>query len=173
MVEGSAKYFANLWLDHYKDSATYANLRSAEIRLFSEVGELAPLDRTYPYDDGGRALAFLAIDYLAEQTSAAKPIDYFTAERIGPSFETHFQSVFGLSPHAFYRHFAAHRAAGFPQPGAPIAFPTPMPTSTPTPMPIAAAGRIAFSSDRDGNSEIYVMNGGRLKPDTANKSPWG
>ena len=84
MVEGSAKYFANLWLDHYEDSAAYANLRSAEIRLFSEVGELAPLDRTYPYDDGGRALAFLAIDYLAEQTSAAKPIDYFTAERIGP-----------------------------------------------------------------------------------------
>ena len=158
MVEGSAKYFANLWLDHYEDSATYANLRSAEIRLFSEVGELAPLDRTYPYDDGGRALAFLAIDYLAEQTSATTPIDYFTAERINPSFETHFQSVFGLSPAAFYRHFAAHRAAGFPQPGAPIAFPTP----TPTPLPIVADGRIVFASDRDGDywysPQLYVMN---------------
>ena len=154
MVEGSAKYFANLWLARYEDSTTYNNLRSDEIQLFSAVGDLAPLSGTYPYDDGGRALAFLAIDYLAEQTGATKPIDYFTTERLGPTFETHFQSVFGISPDAFYRYFAAHRAAGFPQPGAPFVFPTP----TPTPLPIVAEGRIVFASDRDGSWDIYVMN---------------
>ena len=164
MVEGSAKYFANLWLAHYEDSTTYNNLRSDEIQLFSEVGDLAPLSGTYPYDDGGRALAFLAIDYLAAQTDATKPIDYFTTERLSPAFESHFQSVFGISPDDFYRYFAAHRAAGFPRPGAPIVFPTPTPTPLPTPtatpvtMPIVADGRIVFASNRDGDWNIYVMN---------------
>jgi len=35
--------------------------------------------------------------------------------------------------------------------------PTPAPTPTPTPTP-TAGGRIAFTSDRDGNTEIYSMN---------------
>ena len=48
----------------------------------------------------------------------------------------------------------------------PTATPTPTPTSTPTPTPTQGAptlpsypagGRIAFQTDRDGNSEIYVM----------------
>jgi hypothetical protein len=44
----------------------------------------------------------------------------------------------------------------------PTSIPTPTPTSVPTPIPTSAPavtnGRIAFSSDRDGNAEIYVMN---------------
>lgn len=154
MVEGSAAYFGRLWHAHYEDSTTYNDLRSDEIQSFSEIGDPAPLSQTNHTTPGYSSLAFLAIDYIAEQTGATKPIDYFTAERINPAFETHFQSVFGISPDAFYDYFATHRAAGFPQPGAPIDFPTP----TPTPLPIVADGRIVFSSDRGGSWDIYVMN---------------
>ena len=39
------------------------------------------------------------------------------------------------------------------------ATPTPMPTPTPIPSPaLRANGKIAFTSERDGNQEIYVMN---------------
>ena len=164
MVEGAAAYFGRLWHAHYEDSTTYNDLRSAEIQSLSEIGDPAPLSQTNHTTPGYSSLAFLAIDYLAEQTGATKPIDYFTAERINPAFETHFQSVFGISPDAFYDYFASHRAAGFPQPGAPIVFPTPTRTPTPTPtatpvtMPIVADGRIVFASNRDGDWDIYVMN---------------
>lgn len=154
MVEGAAAYFGRLWHDHYEDSTTYNDLRYDEIQSFSEIGDPAPLSQTNPGTPGYSSLAFLAIDYLAEQTGATKPIDYINVERLSPSFETHFQNFFGISPDAFYRYFAAHRAAGFPQPGAPIVFPTP----TPTPLPIVADGRIVFTSDRNESWDIYVMN---------------
>ncbi len=49
--------------------------------------------------------------------------------------------------------------------GGPTSTPTPSPIATPTPTPTPTAspgprpnGKIAFTSDRDGNREIYVMN---------------
>ena len=79
---------------------------------------------------------------MAEQTGASKPIDYFVAARNSSpaGFAEHFQSVFGISPAAFYGYFEAHRAAGFPQPGAPIEAPTPPPTPTYTPTATPVAG---------------------------------
>ena len=40
----------------------------------------------------------------------------------------------------------------------PTATPTPVPTATPTPVPVVSDGKIVFHSDRDGNTEIYVMD---------------
>ena len=144
MVEGSAIYFAYLWADHH-ESITYSGTRSAEISWLSEVGDPTPLSQTDPNTTPGvTALAFLAIDYMAEQTTATKPIDYFIDARNSPpaGFDQHFQSVFGISPDDFYRYFAAHRAAGFPQPGAPFGSPihTPTPTYTPTASPTYPSG---------------------------------
>ena len=122
MVEGAARYFAYIWVAHHHEDQTYNNLRSFHIQSVSEF-DPAPLSQINPFDPAGRSLAFLAIDYLAEQTGATKPIDYFTAARNSSpaGFEEHFQSVFGISLDAFYDYFAAHHAAGFPQPGALIA----------------------------------------------------
>jgi Tol biopolymer transport system component len=40
----------------------------------------------------------------------------------------------------------------------PTSVPTSTPTPTPTPIPAPTGGKIAFTSSRDGNDEIYVMN---------------
>ena len=160
MIEGSAQYFMYLWLD-YADIASYSDSRAWTIDHVSATA-LPPLGSSRDVDSVYH-VGFLAIDYLAEQTEAAAPVDYFIVERRsyseGPTFEKTFQSVFGISHAAFYRYFAAHRAAGFPQPGAPFASPTPAPI--PTLAPIVLDGRITFASERESNNdegEIYVMN---------------
>ena len=137
MAVGSAEYFAALWLDHHGEQS-YDDFRAAWLSDLSRVGNPTPLGQTTSRTDPGLwPMAFLAIDYLAEQTGASKPIDYFVAARNSPpaGFAEHFQSVFGISPAAFYDYFAAHRAAGFPQPGAPFDSPTAPPTHTPTATP--------------------------------------
>ena len=160
MIEGSAQYFMYLWLD-YASIASYNDSRTWTIDRVSETA-LPPLGSSEDVDSVYH-VGFLAIDYLAEQTGETAPVDYFIVERRtyseGPTFEETFASVFGISHDAFYRYFAAHRAAGFPQPGAP--FESPTPTIIPTLAPIVLDGRIAFSSEREGNNEveeIYVMN---------------
>ena len=160
MIEGSAQYFMYLWLD-YASIASYNDSRTWTIDRVSEA-TLPPLGSSEDVDSVYH-VGFLAIDYLAEQTGETAPVDYFIVERRtyseGPTFEETFASVFGISHDAFYRYFAAHRAAGFPQPGAP--FESPTPTTIPTLAPIVLEGRIAFSSEREGNNdvgEIYVMN---------------
>ena len=167
MLYGTMLYFSSLWVDHHH-AIPYEGFRNGTLSILSSVRhEVPPLSQDPDPDTAGSSsLAFLAIDYLAEQTGATKPIDYFTAARRSTStgFAEDFQSVFGISPDEFYRYFAAHRAAGFPQPGAPFG-PTPTPTHTYTPTatpvlaPIVADGRIVFSSDRrEGLDEIYAMN---------------
>ena len=135
ILNGSMLYFSRLWVDHHQ-AVPYDVYRNGAISIVSSTRhEIPPLSQD-PDVAGSFSLAFLAIDYLAEQTSATKPIDYFTAARRStPSrFAQDFQSVFGISPDEFYGYFAAHRAAGFPQPGASFG-PTPTPTDTPTSTP--------------------------------------
>ena len=135
ILNGSMLYFSRLWVDHHQ-AVPYDAYRNGAISIVSSTRhEIPPLSQD-PDVAGSFSLAFLAIDYLAEQTSATKPIDYFAAARRStPSrFAQDFQSVFGISPDEFYDYFAAHRAAGFPQPGASFG-PTPTPTDTPTSTP--------------------------------------
>lgn len=159
VIEGSAEYFSYLYLAQ-EGIASYNGVRDWAIEWVSQ-NDPSPLSNSYTYDAAAYRLGFLAIDYLAGQTGETALIDYFTAESrssVDSSFEETFQSVFGISPAIFYDYFAAHRAAGFPQPGAPIDSLISKSTPTPTSVPIAGDGRIAFSSNRNGNHEIYVMN---------------
>ena len=136
MLYGSMSYFSSLWVDHHQ-AISYEGIRNNRASYLSRVGhEIPPLSQDSVTVAGSFFLAFLAIDYLAEQTSATKPIDYFAAARRSTPtrFAEDFQSVFGISPDEFYDYFATHRAAGFPQPGAPFG-PTPTPTDTPTTTP--------------------------------------
>ena len=160
MVAGSTLYFEYLWREH-QDAINYDDYRD-EATSYVVDANPPPLSQLNIHLDGRNLmgfhrweLAFLAIDYLAEQKGATKPIDYFVAARRSPpaGFEQHFQSVFGISPDVFYDYFAAHRAAGFPQPGAPFgstpptvsptashtpaATPTHTPAATPTHTPVA------------------------------------
>ncbi len=152
-LEGSAQYFMYIWLSHKGIDPGHkrASDRNAVANIVSVAcqGTLrADTDFFTVY-----YLGFLAIDYLAEQRGDAKIVDFFIVpsrlDRL-QGFEKVFESFFGISLDDFYDDFAAHRAAGFPDPGASFGAPNPAPT--------AANGRIVFSSNRDGNSEIYVMN---------------
>ena len=161
-TEGSAEYFKILWMEQYSaipHGFTYDKERNRIIN--DDVKNSTPPLRS---DDGEPVqydLGFLAIDYLMAQTSATenKVATFFTAGGRPPNlnpfagFEILFHEVFQISLDDFYACFAAHRAAGFPQPAAPCG------ASAPTPItPTAANDRIVFSSARDGNNEIYVMN---------------
>ena len=150
MIEGYAEYFEHLWVDH-AGLSTYGAIRNRTI------GWVAANNPSQLRSDSSIGvvyrLGFLAIDYLVEQTGEAKLLDYFIAARRS---QGRFESVFGISINTFYGYFAAHRAAGFPKPGA--SFDSPTPTPTPMPDPIVADGRIVFSSDRSGDYEIYAMN---------------
>jgi Tol biopolymer transport system component len=48
---------------------------------------------------------------------------------------------------------------------------TPTPTARPTPTPAPTGGRIAFTSNRDGNREIYIMSTDGLDPSNLTKNP--
>ena len=177
MMEGSAEYFSWLWHDHADGRDPYGRDPYTLIRagVIRGVLESNPPPLVNSSGDAVYTLGFLAIDYLTEQTGESKLIDYFTAEPRSPTpagFAGYFQSAFGMSIDAFYRNFAAHRAAGFPsrngsstpiprpptpRPPTPTR-PTPIPpTPTPTFAPIAADERIVFTSNRDEDYEIYVM----------------
>ena len=135
MLYGSMLYFSYIWIDHHH-AMPYEGHRNNSASYLSVVGDaIPPLSQDSVTSGGSQSLAFLAIDYLAEQTGATKLIDYFAAARRSTpaGFAEDFQNVFGISPDEFYRYFASHRAAGFPQPGAPFRTPTPTPTSTHTP----------------------------------------
>ena len=150
--EGSAEYFKYLWLDQTDvtpnvPKVTYEDSRHPIVeRLTSRSTRglrLTSDDITAQYDMG-----FLAIEYLIAQTSDGenKVATFFTdiswwdiSRRNVFAFGRRFQEVFEISLDDFYDDFAAHRACRFPQPGEPC-------------------GRIVFSSNRDGNAEIYVMN---------------
>ena len=160
--EGSAEYFRYRWLAQLDVAqSTYGDYRStAAERVKHRLSPTTLLSSDQEVDALRYILGFLAIDYLLAQTSDGenKVATFFTVTRppvIGPweQYKILFHQVFEISLDDFYACFAAHRAAGFPQPGAPCG------TSAPAPAPAPAAnGRIVFSSNRDGNSEIYAMN---------------
>ena len=186
--EGSAEYFRYRWMDvapfdpNVTTKSTYGDNRStAAERVKQRLPPRTPLRSDEESHILRYILGFLAIDYLIEQTSEGenKVATFFTAATGhwlpggGPFvFPQRFHEAFEISLDDFYRRFAAHRAAGFPQPGAPFdptipPPPTYTPTSTPTyiPTPTPTPSRIVFSSNRDGNSEIYAMN-----PDGSNQT---
>ena len=151
-IEGSAVYFEQIWLIQSGGARyTYSEFRNDTIHRVSNASTLRSDKGTLVQYQ----LGFLAIDHLIAQTSETKVVntfaDYVPAEWLA-GFGIRFRIVFGTWPDDFYDDFAAHRACGFPQPDEPCR------TSTPAPAPAAANGRIVFSSNRDGNSEIYVMN---------------
>ena len=170
--EGSAEYFRYRWLDqtdvapldpNVTTKSTYGDNRStAAERVKYRLLPTTLLSSDQEVHALRYILGFLAIDYLIEQTSEGenKVATFFTAATGhwlpggGPFvFPQRFHEAFEISLDDFYTCFAAHRAAEFPQPGAPCG------TSAPAPAPApAATGRIVFSSNRDGNSEIYAMN---------------
>ena len=165
-TEGSAEYFKFRWLAETNvasassEKLTYADYRSKIIDGFESQ------DPATLRSDEGEAvqykLGFLAIEYLTAQTSENENgvATFFTNASVLENilgFRTRFQNVFGISLDDFYACFAAHREVGFPQPGEPCGASSDPPTPAPAPAP-AANGRIVFSSNRDGNSEIYAMN---------------
>ena len=160
LVEGSAEYFKFIFIAQ-EGLSSYNSNRDWAIEWVSHY-DPSPLSTSYSYDAAAYRLGFLATDYLVGQTGETALADFFTTASRYSSFEESFQSVFGISLDAFYRNFAAHRAAGFPSRNGsstptPIR-PTPIPpTPTPTFAPIAADERIVFTSNRDEDYEIYVM----------------
>ena len=170
--EGSAEYFRYRWaaqmdfapLDpDVTTKSTYGHYRStAADRAKHGLNPAIPLRSDGHHHALRYILGFLAIDYIIAQTSENenKVATFFTdvgwQGRLNPfGFGGRFQEVFGISLDDFYACFAAHRAAEFPQPGAPCEASSDPPTPAPAP---AANERIVFSSNRDGNSEIYAMN---------------
>ncbi len=112
--EGTAEYFAFLYLDD-AGIRTYASSRNSQIE-FVRTRQFVPLRYLLRETIGSYSLAFLAVDYLAQQVGRDAPIDYFDPRKLtSDDWESEFNRFFRVSVETFYQNFEAYRAAnGFP-----------------------------------------------------------
>ena len=161
LYEGSAEHFRYAYLNHI-GVFDYLDIRDGALEKGLSTDDLLRIYETYNpiRTHGGKKgdgntktqyqLGVIAIQYLIEQTDEESLIDYFLSSRFRFIYfryvddETIFEEVFGVSVDNFYTSFEAHRASGFPKPGAPLISsdapptgepPTPTPTYTPSPTP--------------------------------------
>ena len=114
ITEGTHPYVAELYRAA-RDSGEFGGVRSAQARLAAQTRlPLSSMATTEAFRSEtravGRALGFLAVDWLVERAGERALFDYYRRLADSPSWEDAFEAAFGIAVDDFYEQFEAYRA---------------------------------------------------------------
>jgi hypothetical protein len=115
LFEGSAEWWAFLAAADAGWFADFQGVAASQRALASGTDDSLRSQREVVVGVAGYALAFTAVDLLAERTSPRTVVRFWKKLPDAPSPARAFEEVFGLKLRRFYRVFASHRQSGFPR----------------------------------------------------------